>query len=176
MLKRFPHAFQGKSCATIDAVPVTPNGEGTDLAAWLQILGNLHHLVFEFVGLVSISAFALTYLLHIGEGVFDSCIKFESSWRRLNTLRHYSGRLPENRTELATAPNHQISEARPVHPFVERGLLPIQIDLPPRTIRRTPVKHRETFLIETSRRPGNRAKKPRAEAKTRKDGWCYSRM
>jgi hypothetical protein len=146
------------------------------LAAWFQVLGNLHHLVFELVGLGSISAFALKYLLHLGEEVFDSCIKFESSRQRLTTLRQYSDRLPADKTELSTAPDRQISEARPIHPFVERGLLPIEIDLPPRTIRRTPVKHRETFLIEASRRPGNRTKKPRAESKTRKDGWCYSRM
>jgi hypothetical protein len=145
------------------------------LAAWFQVLGNLHHLVFELVSLASISAFALNYLLHLGEGVFDSCIKFESSRQRLAALRHYADRLPGERTELSTAPDRQISEARPVHPFVERGLLQIQIDLPPRTIRGTPVKHCETFLIEASRRPVNRTKKP-AEAKTRTDGWCYSRM
>jgi hypothetical protein len=145
------------------------------LAAWSQVLADLHGLVLEFLGLVSLSAFALKYLLHLGEELFG--IKFEASRQRLTTIRNYSDRLPGDRIELSTAPDCRVSEGRPVPPFVERGLFPIQIDLPPRIIRRNPVKHRETFLIETSRRPGTRSKKPpQAEAKTRTDGWCYSRM
>jgi hypothetical protein len=145
------------------------------LAAWSQVLADLHGLVLEFLGLISISAFALKYLLHLGEELFG--IKFESSRQRLTTFRRYSDRLPRDRTDLSTAPDRPIGEARPVHAFVERGLLPIQIDLPSRTIRRTPVSHRETFLIETSRRPRNQTKKPpQAKAKTQTDGWCYSRM
>ena len=95
------------------------------MAAWFQALGNLHHLVFESVGLLSTLAFALMYLLHLGEEVIDSCIKFESSWQRFTTFRHFSDQLPGDRTNLSTALDHQITEAHLVHPFVERGLLPI---------------------------------------------------
>jgi hypothetical protein len=81
------------------------------LTAWSQVLVDLHGLVLEFLGLVSISAFALRYLLHLGEELF--AIKFDASRQRLTTIQHYSDRPPGDSIDLSRALIAELAKAGP---------------------------------------------------------------